>query len=514
MKNTNKIIDQIIKTNDIQSILEVIGDGISIQDTNFKILYQNKIAKNFVGEHVGEYCYKAYEHNDKTCKGCPLAESFKDGKIHTEVRSAPIGKGIEYFEITTSPIRDSAGKIIAGIEVVRNISERKQIEESLNESEEKYRLLFSAEKDAIIMIDNESRRIVDANDAALHLYGYSKDEMLGLTALALSAEPEKSDAAISEVAASAARHIHLFKRNHKKKNGTIFPVEISSGKFMLRGRKKIVAIVRDVTESRRVAEKLRNSEERHRAVVEDQTELICRWLPGGKLTFVNDAYCRYFSKKRKELIGYSFIPLIPEEYHEKIKKDFASLNRKNPISTHEHRVILSSGEIRWQQWTNRAIFNTQGLLVEFQSVGRDITERKQAEEALQKAHSKMEKRVKERTTELEETNTALKVLLKQLENDKRTFEEHILSNLKHLVLPYIAKLKENRSMSKELSYLNIIEANLNEIVSPFSQKLSSEYFAFTPQELKIANLIKDGNQDKDISEILNISLETVKTHRQ
>jgi DNA-binding CsgD family transcriptional regulator len=69
-------------------------------------------------------------------------------------------------------------------------------------------------------------------------------------------------------------------------------------------------------------------------------------------------------------------------------------------------------------------------------------------------------------------------------------------------------------MSKELSYLNIIEANLNEIVSPFSQKLSSEYFAFTPQELKIANLIKDGGQDKDISEILNISLETVKTHRQ
>jgi DNA-binding CsgD family transcriptional regulator len=69
-------------------------------------------------------------------------------------------------------------------------------------------------------------------------------------------------------------------------------------------------------------------------------------------------------------------------------------------------------------------------------------------------------------------------------------------------------------MSKELSYLNIIEANLNEIVSPFSQKLSSEYFGFTPQELKIANLIKDGNQDKNISEILNISLETVKTHRQ
>jgi PAS domain S-box-containing protein len=153
MKNTNKIIDQIIKTKEIQNILETIGDGISIQDTNFKILYQNKVQKNFIGEHIGEYCYKAYEHNDKICKGCPLAESFKDGKIHTDVRSAPTGKGKEYFEITTSPMRESIGKIIAGIEVVRKITERKQIEESLDENEEKYRLLFSAEKDAIIMVD-------------------------------------------------------------------------------------------------------------------------------------------------------------------------------------------------------------------------------------------------------------------------------------------------------------------------------------------------------------------------
>jgi hypothetical protein len=65
MKNSNKIIDQIIKTNEIQSILEAIGNGISIQDTSFKILYQNKVQINFIGEHVGEYCYKAYEHNVK-----------------------------------------------------------------------------------------------------------------------------------------------------------------------------------------------------------------------------------------------------------------------------------------------------------------------------------------------------------------------------------------------------------------------------------------------------------------
>jgi DNA-binding NarL/FixJ family response regulator len=81
-------------------------------------------------------------------------------------------------------------------------------------------------------------------------------------------------------------------------------------------------------------------------------------------------------------------------------------------------------------------------------------------------------------------------------------------------MPYILKLKNNRLNSDELSYLNVIESNLKEIISPFSQKLSSHYMEFTPREIRIANLIKDGAQDKDIMGTLNISLDTVKTHRK
>ena len=130
---------------------------------------------------------------------------------------------------------------------------------------------------------------------------------------------------------------------------------------------------------RRIA---RTAEQRYRAVVEDQTELICRWLPDGTLTFVNGAYCRYFQKSPEELLGKSFMPLIPEEDQAKVEQAVASLSPQNPVVTYQHREYAPDGSIRWMEWTDRALYDAKGNLVELQSVGRDITEQKHAEEAL------------------------------------------------------------------------------------------------------------------------------------
>ncbi len=125
-----------------------------------------------------------------------------------------------------------------------------------------------------------------------------------------------------------------------------------------------------------------------------------------------------------------------------------------------------------------------------------------------------EKNLKAHAKELAESNITLKVLLKQREQDQKDFENSMLSNVKYLIMPYIEKLKTNMEMSDELAYLNIVESNLKDIVSPFSAKLSFQYMEFTPREIMVADLIKDGKQDKDIIEILNISFDTVKAHRK
>jgi len=147
-------------------------------------------------------------------------------------------------------------------------------------------------------------------------------------------------------------------------------------------RQRVTELEAADTERRRVEEALRESEARYRAIVEDQTELICRFLPDGTLTFVNEAYCHYFGQKREELIGSSFRPLILEGDRTCVEEQLTSLSLENPVATYEHRVMLPDGEIRWQQWTNRAIFDQQGRFIEFQSVGRDITEWVRAEEQL------------------------------------------------------------------------------------------------------------------------------------
>jgi PAS domain S-box-containing protein len=135
----------------------------------------------------------------------------------------------------------------------------------------------------------------------------------------------------------------------------------------------------ELAERKQVEEALRQSEARYRAIVEDQTELICRFKTGGILTFVNDAYCRYFNKQRSELIGQEFLPMMPSQDRELVSKNFRSLSQGHPINTYEHRIILPSGEIRWQQWSDRAVFDEQGNFIECQAVGRDITQLKQAE---------------------------------------------------------------------------------------------------------------------------------------
>ncbi|HQO78915.1 MAG TPA: LuxR C-terminal-related transcriptional regulator, partial [Thermodesulfobacteriota bacterium] len=140
----------------------------------------------------------------------------------------------------------------------------------------------------------------------------------------------------------------------------------------------------------------------------------------------------------------------------------------------------------------------------------DITERKKTQQEL----LKRERKLKIQHRNLEEVNTALRVLLKKREEDKSNLEENVLSNIKGLVFPYLEKLKQARLDRNQMMYVSILESHLNDIVSPFAQKLSSQYFGFTPQEIRIASMVKEGLTNKEIAEILGTCVRTIAFHRE
>jgi PAS domain S-box-containing protein len=148
----------------------------------------------------------------------------------------------------------------------------------------------------------------------------------------------------------------------------------------------IVGLLAQRARRRRAEEESRTHAARYRSVVDAQSELICRFLPDTTLTFVNDAYCRYWNKTRDELLGHRFIDLIPPEARAGVMERIQRLERGT--ESHEHAVFLPDGTQGWHHWVNSAIVDQHGRVIEYQGVGRDVTDRRRAEAALNSAEER------------------------------------------------------------------------------------------------------------------------------
>jgi PAS domain S-box-containing protein len=151
----------------------------------------------------------------------------------------------------------------------------------------------------------------------------------------------------------------------------------------------ITEMFRTAVDRRLVTAALRQSEQRYRSVVEHQSDLVCRYLADTTLTFVNDAYCRFFGRKRDELIGRRFIELIPEIDRTRALEHVESLMRGASPVVHEHCVLLPDGTTGRQQWINHTIKAADGHVEELQGIGRDITDRWRAEETLREKETRL-----------------------------------------------------------------------------------------------------------------------------
>ncbi len=231
----------------VEEIMDAIGDGISIQDTDFRVVYQNKAHKKIVGgEYTGELCYKKYAHGDQICKGCPVELSFRNGRPHRQLKSTPRDEGALFIEINASPLTNSAGEIIAGIEVVRDMSVRKRMEEELH----KHLAAMDASMDGMAIAGRNGEYIY-LNDALAAIYGYDSPlELMGKTWRELYREDEVRRFEREVIPFLWERGAWRGEAVGRRKDGSAFYQELSLAAIEGGG---LVSVVRDVSD-RKTAE--------------------------------------------------------------------------------------------------------------------------------------------------------------------------------------------------------------------------------------------------------------------
>lgn len=317
-------------------------------------------------------------------------EGCLEGQDQAETECTALCKDGSTFPAIFHASRIMRGGKPAGLRgIVVPIGKRKEMEDRLRESEERYRLIFNHSPFGVMHFDQKGI-VVDCNQRFLELLGTDRDTLIGFDMLSSLKDPALKFAILK----SLSGEIGYFEGPYRSTTGGRLTfmrcffsrVDSESGHF-LGG----LCIAEDVEDRMEAEAALRRSEARYRAIVEAQTELVSRFNRDGVLTFVNEAYCRYFGETREELIGNMFWHHVPDEKSRKaLKEHITALGADNPVAAIEHEVLTSDGGIRWQQWTDRAILDEEGNLVDIQAVGRDITERKKAEQALQEAHQQLQ----------------------------------------------------------------------------------------------------------------------------
>jgi len=271
------------------------------------------------------------------------------------------------------------------IELELQNEDLRRAQEELVESQRRYADLYDFAPVAYLTLD-EKARILEVNLTAAEMLGMPRAQLLDRLFTDFIA-PEDQEVFYQQRKKLLVSRLRLTYDLRLRKNDVelfhAFVVAVVSpeesdpvGQFRL--------MISDISRRKEEEfEKLSRLKDRYRAIVMDQNELICRFDPEGRITFVNDAYCRFFGVNPKDILGTNFLPNVHEDDMPLVQDHFRSLTREEPAKTIEHRVYRADGEIAWQQWSGRAMFDREGNLVECQAVGRDITTVKQAEAKLQ-----------------------------------------------------------------------------------------------------------------------------------
>jgi PAS domain S-box-containing protein len=423
-KETNtQIIKDIVQS---EGIISAIGDGIRILDRAFMVLYDNQVHKDMMGDHIGEYCYKAYKKQENICSGCPVELAFKDGAIHTVQRELQTDEGIRYLEITASPLKDKTGKIVAGIEIVRDITKRKQAEAAVTESQQKLKNIIEHSNELYYTHDTH-HVLTYASPQSLQILGYTPEEMMiEWTRLATDNPINEKGIEITEKAIKTGESqgpylLELYKKDRSKVLLEIDESPIKDAKGNVIG---IVGAARDVTERKQAEIALQYSEERYRSTIDffdDALHVTDRNLT---IILVNKKLFEWHQRfgLEEDAIGknvfqvYAFLP-------DSVRGEYESVFMTGTPITTEESIRVSGNEVITE--TKKIPIFDGGTVIKVITIMRDITKRKKAEEEVKRSREELGERIKELEA-FYDMAVGRELRMKQLKEENDNLKEELL----------------------------------------------------------------------------------------
>jgi PAS domain S-box-containing protein len=376
------------------SIFDSIDDVVYVTDLyTYEVLYANKAMKErFGGDLVGGICYREFQKKDTPCDFCTNSIIMKDRDkpYRWEYYNPTVGR---YFMITDRIIKWPDGRDVR-FEIAKDITERRQAEEALRESEEKFKTIFDRAGMGIA-IAGPGGYIRDCNRAYQELLGYSKADLREKRFIEFT-HPEDVDRnqELQRQLTDGLIDKYQIEKRYIRKDGRSIWVLLTASAIRDRdgSLRYNLAVAEDITERKRAEMALRESEAKYRDLVKNANSIIIRWDLNGNLTFFNEFAEEFFGYPASEVLGKSVMDtIVPAS--ESTGRDLAAMIRD--IEHHPERYktnlnenIRRNGERVWISWTNKAIRDSQGNVAEILSVGNDITERKQAEDALRESEKK------------------------------------------------------------------------------------------------------------------------------
>ena len=399
-------------------------------------------------------------------------------------------------------VRNLAQHISAALDLADERVERKLAEDALQQSEEKFRAIVENAPDQFVIVQRDG--IISFVNYVEP--GVTLDDIIGASVY---------DYVVPELA-------DIYRQTQNRVFETGKPERIEVLSIMERTFdcriapledndqiEHLMVILTDITDRKLAEEALRQSETRYRQLFDS--------APDGVFILDEDGYIVECSNSTMLIYGYSKEEMINKRITEFMHpSSAASLSQGFPQEQPfegEIRIVRSDGSIVYLWRKGIPLKDADGNLTGVLAYDRDITDRKRAEELLQRHRQRLENVVKERTSSLEEANTALRVMLKTADQIKTEIEENVLFNVKSFALPYLDELKKCSLDDRQKSYIEMLQNSLDQVTEPFLQGVSAQSLTLTPTEVTIMNLIKQGKVTKEIASLLNMSIRTVETHR-